>query len=224
VFVHFVNADGRLMWTDDHQPPTPTREWRAGATVEYSRTVFLPKYPYDGETHIDVGLYSPESGERLPLAGRSDGQRAYHVAAFTLLPPAEDLPVFGRGWYDPEGSRDTPGLEWRWSGNEATISFRNPRRDAVLLMDLDQPVTLLPEPQRVDVRIGETVLDSFLLSAGRGAIRRVRLGAEQLGGGDTAEVILTIDRTFVPASIEELHSADERTLGVRASGAFVEPQ
>ena len=31
VFVHFINDDGELMWTDDHRPPTPVREWKPGA-------------------------------------------------------------------------------------------------------------------------------------------------------------------------------------------------
>src|SRR5687768_8615665 len=50
VFVHFLDTDGELMWTDDHEPPTPTREWKPGATVEYTRTMFIPKFPYVGQT------------------------------------------------------------------------------------------------------------------------------------------------------------------------------
>ena len=36
VFVHFVDADGEQMWTDDHDPPTPTSAWKPGQTVEYT--------------------------------------------------------------------------------------------------------------------------------------------------------------------------------------------
>src|SRR5687767_6863992 len=46
VFVHFLDTDGELMWTDDHQPPTPTTQWRPGETIEYTRTMFVPKFPY----------------------------------------------------------------------------------------------------------------------------------------------------------------------------------
>lgn len=35
VFVHFVDADDELMWTDDHVPPTPTSQWKAGQVVKY---------------------------------------------------------------------------------------------------------------------------------------------------------------------------------------------
>ena len=43
VFVHFLDADDELMWTDDHDPPTPTVEWKPGQTVEYTRSMFVPK-------------------------------------------------------------------------------------------------------------------------------------------------------------------------------------
>ena len=76
VFVHFLDADGELMWTDDHIPPTPVQEWKPGATIEYTRTMFIPKFPYTGETRVDVGLFEPESGARLPLSGQSAGMRA----------------------------------------------------------------------------------------------------------------------------------------------------
>src|SRR4026208_2091030 len=44
VFVHFLDADEELMWTDDHDPPTPTQEWKPGQTIEYTRTMFIPSY------------------------------------------------------------------------------------------------------------------------------------------------------------------------------------
>src|SRR5689334_1175102 len=59
VFVHFNDASGQQLWTDDHLPPTPTTEWKPGNTIEYTRTMFVPKVPYTGETTIDVGLYRP---------------------------------------------------------------------------------------------------------------------------------------------------------------------
>src|SRR5262245_63074236 len=42
VFVHVVDADEEQMWTDDHNPPTPTSQWKPGQTVEYTRTLFVP--------------------------------------------------------------------------------------------------------------------------------------------------------------------------------------
>src|SRR5687767_8225516 len=59
VFVHFLDTDGELMWTDDHEPPTPVRQWKPGSTIEYTRTMFIPKFPYVGQTRVEVGLFSP---------------------------------------------------------------------------------------------------------------------------------------------------------------------
>ena len=41
VFVHFLDADRELMWTDDHEPPTPTSGWQPGQKLSYSRTMFV---------------------------------------------------------------------------------------------------------------------------------------------------------------------------------------
>src|SRR5215207_276295 len=70
VFVHIVDTDEKLMWTDDHDPPTPTKEWKPGQTIEYVRTVFVPVRPYIGGASIHVGLYSPASQQRLALSGQ----------------------------------------------------------------------------------------------------------------------------------------------------------
>ncbi len=56
--VHVVDTDDELMWTDDHEPPTPTTQWKPGQTIEYTRTVFVPVYPYVGDATIQLGLYS----------------------------------------------------------------------------------------------------------------------------------------------------------------------
>src|SRR4051812_3733655 len=66
VFAHFIDRAGEMLWTDDHQPPTPIRQWEPGQTIEYTRTLFVPKVAQVGETRIDVGLYSPKTGNRLP--------------------------------------------------------------------------------------------------------------------------------------------------------------
>src|SRR5215207_7720494 len=70
VFVHIVDTDEKLMWTDDHDPPTPTKEWKPGQTIEYVRTVFVPVRPYIGGASVHVGLYSPASQQRLALSGQ----------------------------------------------------------------------------------------------------------------------------------------------------------
>ena len=103
VFVHFLDADGELLWTDDHEPPTPVWEWKPGATVEYVRTTFAPKLPYVGEIRIEAGLFSRGTGQRLPLQGTTRGQRSYELGRLNLQLQGEALlVVFKDGWHATE--------------------------------------------------------------------------------------------------------------------------
>jgi hypothetical protein len=224
VFVHFVDADGEQMWTDDHEPPTPTRQWKPGSTIEYGRTIFIPKFPYVGAATVNVGLYSRSSGDRLPLAGEDAGMRAYRVGRFNMTVQSNNVfVIFKDGWHETEVG-DDGGLEWQWSKKEGTIAFRNPKRDSVLLLQVDQAVNALADPQRVEVRLGPNVVDSFALPVGIRELRRIQLPVALLGAADTIEITIAVDRTFVPAEVPALRSSDSRELGVRVFRAYVEPK
>ena len=41
-FVHFLDSDKERMWTDDHDLPVPTSQWKPGQTIEYTKTMFVP--------------------------------------------------------------------------------------------------------------------------------------------------------------------------------------
>lgn len=222
VFVHFLDTDGELMWTDDHEPPTPTRQWKPGSTIEYSRTMFVPKFPYVGETSIEIGLFSPKTGNRVPLEADTEGQRSYKVGSFNLRLQSDNLfVVFRDGWHETEVADQGSGLEWQWSKQDATLSFRNPKRDVVFYLQADQPVEAFAEPQRVEVRLGAAVVDTFTLVPGRRDVRRVPIAASQLGSADTIEMTVSVDKTFVPAAVPGLRSTDSRELGIRVFRAFV---
>jgi hypothetical protein len=224
VFVHFLKDDGELMWTDDHQPPTPTRGWKPGSTVSYQRTMFIPKFPYVGETTVQLGLFSPRTGERLPLSGEDLGMRSYRVARFDMRLQADNLfVVFKDGWHDTEAADDGTGLEWQWSRKEGVLSVRNPKQDVVFFLQADQPVSGLPAPQQVEVRLGGATIDSFPVPAGERVLRRIPLTAAQLGSGDTAEFTVSVDRTFTPAALPQLKSSDSRALGIRVFRAYLQP-
>lgn len=224
VFVHFIDADGEQMWTDDHEPPTPTRQWKPGQTIEYQRTIFIPKFPYVGSTDVALGLYSRTSGERLPLGGQDRGMRAYNVARFNMTLQSEStFVIFKDGWHETEVAPDG-GLEWQWSKREGTIAFRNPKRDSVLLLQVDQAVNALQQPQQVQVRLGATVVDSFALPVGTRELRRIQLPATLLGAAETIELTIAVDQTFVPAEVASLRSSDSRELGIRVFRAYVEPK
>ena len=224
VFVHVLDTDRERMWGDDHQPPTPTSQWKPGSTIEYNRTMFVPKFPYVGEAWVEVGLYSTKTGERVPLGGENTGSRAIRVAAFNIELQANALfIVFKDGWFDAEVSGEA-GVEWQWSKKAGILSFRNPKRDALFLIELDQPAPAFPTPQMVDIRVGQDVVDSFSLPPGRRELRRISLTPAQLGSAETVDMAVVVDRTFVPAGVPQLKSLDPRELGVRVFRAFIEPK
>ena len=223
VFVHFLDADGELMWTDDHQPATPTRRWKPGETIEYERTMFVPKFPYTGRTVVEIGLFSRQTNQRLPLSGDTKGQRSYTVASFDLQPQNDtQFVVFKDGWHPTEVADDAIGTEWQWSKKEATLTFRNPKRDVTIYLQLDRPVAGYSEPLNVQIRIGEAVVDAFSLAPKQAELRKFPVTAPRLGSADTVEMKIVVDRTFVPAQVPELKSTDPRELGVRVFRAYIE--
>ena len=145
--VHVVDTDEELMWTDDHNPPVPTTQWKQGQQIEYTRTVFVPIYPYVGEASIEVGLYSTTNQKRLPLAGDDVGKRAYKVGRLQLTPQTENVfTVFKDGWHPAEVAEHNASVEWQWTKKQATLSFKNPRKDSVFYLELDNPGTVQRAP------------------------------------------------------------------------------
>lgn len=218
VFVHVLDQDAEQLWDDDHAPEIPTSAWQPGQTVEYSRMIFIPNYPYIGPAHIRIGLYQPSSGQRLPLAGNEITRREYEVARFQLLPQSENVfLIYKEGWHPAEVSPDNPTVEWQWTRKAATISFRNPKRDSTLYLQYDARPDQFTAPQQITVRLGEAVVDT--LTADSRDIRLVTLPitADQLGTADIAELTLDVDRTFTPGG------SDTRDLGIRIFHLFLEP-
>ncbi len=232
VMVHVVDADEELMWTDDHQPPVPTTRWNPGETIAYTRTIFVPIFPYIGDATIHVGLYrcsapptcnGPNDQTRLPLSGDHAGQRAYRVGHLNLLPQSENLfTVFKDGWHPAEVAGDNTGVEWQWTKKEATLGFRNPKRDVKFVLDLDNPGGRLTGPQRVRVSVGDQPVEEFTLEPDERVLRKMTLSAVHFGAEEIAEVRISVDKTFIPAELEAGRSRDPRELGVRVFHAFVD--
>ena len=223
VFVHFLDADNELMWTDDHDPSVPTTQWQPGQTIEYTKTMFVPIYPYQGATKVLMGLYSLKSDSRLPLTGTPHGRRSYAVGQLELLPRTASIFVmFKDGWHPAETPPDNPAVEWQWTRKEATLAVRNPKKDVTLYLHLDQP-GVFPEPQQVTVTLGDQVIDSFTIDPKKELIRKPTITAAQLGTADGVDLKITVDKTYVPAVITNGASRDPRELGVRVFHAYVQP-
>lgn len=152
------------------------------------------------------------------------GDRSYQVAELELLPQTENVfLIFKDGWHPAEVAPANPSVEWQWTKKEATLAFRNPRRDSTLFLQVDNPGGVAGAATHVDIRIGDHVIATVPVAASEAPVRKIPLTAAQLGSSDMVEVRLIADQTFVPALEPELKSSDTRELGVRVFHAFVQP-
>jgi hypothetical protein len=225
VMVHVVDADEEMIFTWDHNPPVPTSQWKPGQTIEYTRTVFIPIYPYVGEASIQLGLYSTVNQKRLPLAGEDVGQRAYKVAKVQLQPQTENVfTLYKDGWHPAEVAEHNATVEWQWTKKDATLAFKNPKKDCLFYLDVDNPGSVFNEPQQVQVSLDGQPIEQFTLSPREPLLKKIPLTPAQLGASEMAELKISVDKSYVPAVVPGSNSKDPRELGVRVFHAFVDPR
>jgi hypothetical protein len=219
VFVHVLDPDGEQLWTDDHLPSIPTSQWKPGQQVEYTRTVFVPNYPYIGEAVVRLGLYSPPSGKRLTLNAPEASRREYVVGKLQLLPLSENVFIIRQdGWQGPEVAPENAAAEWAWTKKNASISFRNVKKDVTFYLEYDARPDLTGTPQQVTVRVGDQVVGTFPADTKERVLKTIPISAAQLGTEEIARISIEVDRTFVPGN------GDTRELGIRVFQNFIEPK
>jgi len=203
----------------------PTSQWKPGQTVEYSRTIFVPVFPYVGDATIQMGLHSTKDQKRLTLAGEDVGQHAYRVAKLQLLPQTDNLfTVFKDGWNPAEAAAQDASVEWQWTKKQATLAFKNPKRDAILFFDADSPEPKLHPAQHVQISLGGQVVEDYTLEPDTRALRKIKLPAALMGSADLSELQISVDPTFVPMTVTNGASKDPRELGIRVFHAYVDPR
>ena len=95
----------------------------------------MPNYPYIGEAIVRLGLYDPPSGQRLVLNAPEASRREYLVAKFQILASSENIfLMYKDGWHPAESDAKNPQNEWQWTKKTATLSFKNPKKDATLYL------------------------------------------------------------------------------------------
>ena len=223
VFLHVLDDDGELIWTDDHDPPRPTTLWEPGDRIGYTRTILVPLHPYLGDADVTLGLYSADDGTRRPLDGEHVGQLAYRVTGLRLLPSVENIELsYASGWHPVEV--DPSGAQSRWTGKVAVILFENPRTDSLLYLSVDGFETWNGEPRILTLSIGDRVVDRIDLVPSDDAFYRIPLDLSLLGNASQIALRLEVDHVFVPTEQSGSRSADDRALGVRLLAAYVEPR
>ena len=149
--------------------------------------------------------------------GADNGEPGTFVGAVRGVEPQA---AFMEGWHDVEIPDNTGVNEWHWSLQRGTIRMRNPRRASTLVLDVDQPVASLPETQKVEIRLGETILDTFVMTPGQRELRRIPVSEDTLGNGDVLSFELTVNPTFVPSAVQP-GTRDTRELAVRVFYAYL---
>ena len=97
-----------------------------------------------------IGLYSPKDAKRLPLAGETNGQRAYKVGVHSAAAADRERVPHVQGRVASGGDRrDNSAVEWQWTKKSATIAFRNPKKHEHVLPPRRQSGDVFAEPQVV---------------------------------------------------------------------------
>jgi hypothetical protein len=219
VFVHVLDTDGEAMWTDDHMPPIVTSKWKGGETVEYTRTIFVPNYPYIGEVQVRLGLYDPPTGRRLPLNAQQVSRREYLVTKFQILGSNENIFLIDKeGWHLNEVDAQNPQNEWKWTKKAATLSFRNPKKDSTIYFQYDARVDLFNPPQQLTIKVNGQPVTTMPADSKFPTLKSVPVTAAQLGTGDMVDLVFELDRTFQPGG------NDPRELGIRVFHTYIEPK
>lgn len=88
VFVHLVNAYGRILAQTDEQPlqgDYPTSLWREGEHVADRHVIAVPERMDGGPFYLLIGLYDAATGERLVYSS-PEGLSSDHLTFGPLLP------------------------------------------------------------------------------------------------------------------------------------------
>jgi hypothetical protein len=227
--VHFLDNHEVMLFDDDHDPVPPTSTWEPGKTYSYTRTRFVPVYPYVGEVEVRMGLYPhPGRGERPVLKGEDKGFREYKVATLELLPQTENIfPVFKEGWHNPETQPENPAVERTWTKREALMSFKNPnfnreqKTDVIVYLQADTCVKCFAQTPELTVRVGNNVGAHLAIQTPEVFLKKLRVKAADLGTDEWVDVRLTMNQSFVPKNLNPPLNSDDRELGLLVYHLYV---
>jgi hypothetical protein len=221
--VHFLDNHEVMLFSDDHQPEPPPSTWEPGKTYTYTRTRFVPVYPYVGEVEVRMGLYPhPGRGERPALKGEDRGFREYKVASIELLPQTENVfLVYKEGWHNPETHPDNPSVERTWTKKDALVSFKNPKKDVVVYLEGDTCVKCFTKVPEVTLTVGNNAGLRFAVEGPQVYLKKVRVKAADLGTDEWVDLRLSTSESFVPKNLTPPLNNDDRVLGFNVYHLYV---
>jgi hypothetical protein len=220
--VHFLDSHNVMLFDDDHVPEPPPAGWEPGKTYSYTRTKFIPIYPYVGPVEVRMGLYPASGkGDRVMLKGTDAGMREFTVSKIELLPQTENIfLVYKEGWHGPEVSPQNPSLERTWTKKEALVSFKNPKRDVVLYLEADTNYkAFTKQPPVLTLSVGSGAGLQLPVESSEVFLKKVKFKAEQLGQEEWVDLRLAMNDSFVPKDLKI--NDDDRELGLLVYHLYV---
>jgi hypothetical protein len=221
--VHFLDNHGVMLFEDDHAPVPPPTTWEPGRTYSYTRTRFVPVYPYVGDVEVRMGLYPyPGRGERPTLKGEDRGFREYKVATIELLPQTENVfLIYKEGWHNPETHPENPSIERTWTKKGALVSFKNPKKDVIVYLEGDTCVKCFPQTPELTVSVGNNMGLRFPIEGPQVLLKKFRVKAADLGDEEWVDLRLAMNQSFVPKNMTPPLNNDDRELGFNVYHLFV---
>jgi hypothetical protein len=211
-----------LLFGDDHVPQPAPSQWEPGKSYSYTRTFFIPNYPYSGDVEVRMGLYPAGGrGERPALKGEDAGLREYRVEKLKLLPNLDNPLWLARkdGWHTPETTPNNPALEKQWTKREAVAQFKNPRKDVIVYLEADTNSKAFPQPPVLTLAVNGKAGATIPIQSSDVFLKKIRVKAADLGDGDWVELRLAMNQSFVPKLLGM--NQDERELGLLVYHLFV---
>jgi hypothetical protein len=87
VFAHLLDEDGQLVAQQDSEPvggSRPTTTWSLGEVIVDRLGILIPPNLNSGEYQLVVGMYRPDTGERLPVRDLGDGMNGDSIAGDSI--------------------------------------------------------------------------------------------------------------------------------------------
>jgi hypothetical protein len=87
VFAHLLDKDGQLVAQQDSEPvggSRPTTSWSLGEVIVDHLGILIPPDLNGGEYQLVVGMYRPDTGERLPVQDVGDGMSGDSIAGDSI--------------------------------------------------------------------------------------------------------------------------------------------
>jgi hypothetical protein len=220
-FVHFLDSHRVMLFDDDHVPVPPVGQWEPGKTYSYTRTKFIPIYPYVGDVEMRVGLEPVARGERVALKAEDAGLREYKVGTMELLPQTENIfLVYKEGWHNPESSAQNPSLERTWTKKDALVSFKNPKKDVVVYLEADTNSKAFDQPPVLTLAVANKTGLVVPIENSDVFLKKIRVKAADLGQEEWVDLRLSMNQSFIPKA-KGVNATDDRELGLMVYHLYV---